>query len=151
LDAATTIYVADEGNNTIRKVTPAGVVTTIGGSAGVAGSADGTGSAALFDSLFGIAVDSYTNLYVADYDNNTIRKGIPTGSLQVTRLLAPRRGAGQFSFGLASQSNLLVNIECSSNLCSWVWFGSCVLENGTNVFLGSAQLAPRQFYRGRVP
>jgi streptogramin lyase len=151
LDAATNLYVADAGNDTLRKVTPAGVVTTIGGLAGVAGSADGTGSAARFDSLYGVAVDASTNLYVADYNNNTIRKGIPTGSLQVTRLLAPKRSAGQFSFSLTGQSNLAVNIEASSNLTSWVTLGSCVLENGTNFFLGLAQLAPGQFYRCRVP
>ena len=54
-------------NYTIRKVTPAGVVTTLAGSAGSSGSADGTGSAARFYYPIGVAVDSAGNVYVADY------------------------------------------------------------------------------------
>jgi hypothetical protein len=70
----TNLYVADTGNNTIRKVViSTGVVTTLAGSAGVPGSADGTGTAATFNLPFGVTSDG-TNLYVADTGNNTIRK-----------------------------------------------------------------------------
>src|SRR5438094_128796 len=74
VDSAGVVYVADQGNSTIRKITPAGVVTTIAGAAGVFGSADGSGSAASFNSPGGIAVDSSGNLCVADTGNETIRK-----------------------------------------------------------------------------
>ena len=67
VDGAGNVYVADAGNHTIRKVTPAGVVTTLAGLAGSHGSADGTGSAARFYYPTGVAVDGAGNVYVADY------------------------------------------------------------------------------------
>src|SRR5438477_45604 len=74
VDSAGNVYVADTGNNEIRKVTPAGAVTTLAGLAGNAGSTDGTGSAARFAAPNGVAVDSGGNVYVADTGNYTIRK-----------------------------------------------------------------------------
>ena len=80
IDSAGNLYVADTASNsTIRKVTAAGVVTTLAGTAGVLGSADGTGAAARFNGPSGVAVDSADNIYVADSGNNTIRKITPTG------------------------------------------------------------------------
>jgi streptogramin lyase len=78
VDSAGNVYVADTHNDTIRKVTPTGVVTTLAGLAGSAGSADGAGSAAHFFFPQGISVDSAGNVYVADSGNNTIRKGVFT-------------------------------------------------------------------------
>ncbi|HKR67053.1 MAG TPA: Ig-like domain repeat protein [Thermoanaerobaculia bacterium] len=77
VDGRGDLYVTDNGNHTIRKVTPDGVVTTIGGVRGQAGSADGTGSAARFNRPYGVRVDSAGNLYVADLEHATIRKGVP--------------------------------------------------------------------------
>src|SRR5258708_4857856 len=65
-DSSGNVYVADAVNQTIRKITPAGVVTTLAGLAGITGSADGTGSAARFFYPFGVATDSAGNVYVAD-------------------------------------------------------------------------------------
>jgi hypothetical protein len=76
VDSAGNVYVADTDNSTIRRITPAGVVTTLGGSPGVLGSADGVGSAARFSSPTGVAVDSAGNLYVGDLSNDRISKGI---------------------------------------------------------------------------
>jgi hypothetical protein len=73
LDIESPVYVADSANDTIRKITPAGIVTTLAGSPGPPGSADGTGSAARFYSPGGVAVDDAGNVYVADTGNNTIR------------------------------------------------------------------------------
>lgn len=70
----TNLYVADYGNETIRKIVIAtGVVTTLAGTAGTAGSTDGTGAAALFSGPAGITTDG-ANLYVGEQNSNIIRK-----------------------------------------------------------------------------
>ena len=79
VDSAGNVYVADYASSTIRKVTPAGVVTTLAGLAGFNASNDGTGNAARFYYPYGVAVDNSGNIYVGDYANNTIRKVTPAG------------------------------------------------------------------------
>jgi hypothetical protein len=91
VDAAGTVYVADQNNHTIRKITPAGVVSTLAGTAGPYGSADGTGAAARFNYPTGVAVDAAGVVYVADESNNTIRKITPAG---VVSTLAGTSGIG---------------------------------------------------------
>jgi sugar lactone lactonase YvrE len=81
IDAAGNVYVVDRTNNTIRRITPAGVVTTLAGKAGVTGNADGTGSAASFDNPTDVAIDSTGNLYVPDALNSTIRRITPGGAV----------------------------------------------------------------------
>jgi sugar lactone lactonase YvrE len=79
VDGDGNVYVADTDNDVVRKITPGGVVTTLAGDPGKAGAADGTGAAAQFSGLRGIAVDSAGNVYVADSDNNLIRKVTQAG------------------------------------------------------------------------
>jgi len=74
VDTAGNVYVADVINNSIRKITASGIVTTLAGTTGTAGFADGTSTAAQFNYPFDVAVDGAGNVYVADSNNNRIRK-----------------------------------------------------------------------------
>ncbi len=78
VDSEGNVYVADLDNHRIRKITPAGVVSTLAGT-GTEGFADGTTTTAQFNGPTGVAVDSSGNVFVADSDNHRIRKIESTG------------------------------------------------------------------------
>jgi DNA-binding beta-propeller fold protein YncE len=101
----TTLYVSDYGNNTIRKIVlSTGAVTTIAGSAGLAGTTDATGSAARFNGPSGITVaPDGTTLYVTDFNNNSIRQiVIATGT--VTTLAGSTAGIAGSADGTGTAS-----------------------------------------------
>lgn len=102
LDASGNIYVTDYENHTIRKITAAGVVTTLAGGAGIEGFVNGQGTAARFKSLQGLAVDSAGNIYVGDAGNRAIRKITASGlvtTLASGELLGEVRGVAVDSSG----------------------------------------------------
>ncbi|MBI2948176.1 MAG: SBBP repeat-containing protein [Verrucomicrobia bacterium] len=124
VDTSGNVYVADTWNHTIRKITPAGTVTTFAGTAGRAGNADGTGTAATFYFPQGIAADRVGNLYVADNGNHTIRKIMPTGAVTTLAGLAGSSdradGTGRAArfyapFGIAVDSSGHVYVGDSGN------------------------------------
>lgn len=86
------VYIADSGNRVIRKISPEGMVTTLAGTAGVSGHADGVGAAASFKSPRGIAVDASGYVYVADAYSNTIRKISPAGVVTTLAGIAGMEG-----------------------------------------------------------
>ncbi len=77
-DGAGNVYASDS-NHTIRKITPAGVVSTLAGKADFAGYTDGVGSEARFFYPNGITADGAGNVYVADTSNQIVRKITPSG------------------------------------------------------------------------
>jgi sugar lactone lactonase YvrE len=80
VDGDGTVYVADSDNNRVRKIAPNGMVATLAGS-GTAGYADGQGGSASFNRPLGVAVDGSGNVYVADANNNRIRKITANGTV----------------------------------------------------------------------
>ena len=151
VDNASNVYVADTYNYTIRKVTPAGVVTTLAGQPGWFGTNDGTGNAARFYLPSGVAVDGSGKVYVADQYNYTIRKGNPAF---VILTAAPAFGfsGGHFGFDLMGPAGQMVVVEISTNLANW-------LPAWTNTFgLGALPFSdeqsgpyPQRFYRAHSP
>ena len=117
IDLAGDCYVADCGNNTIRKITPAGVVTTVAGSPGQSGSIDDTNNAARFNSPQGLAVDNTGNIYVTDSFNNTIRKLTPAGVVTTMAGTAGQAGTADGT-GAAARFNWPTGVaaDTSGNL-----------------------------------
>ena len=145
VDSADNVYVADTYNNTIRKITPARVVTTLGGMPDNIGTANGTGSAARFSNPAGLAVDGDGNLYVADFYFNTIRKGLPAPMILNAGFIG-----GQFGFNLTGPPGHLVTVQASTDLVSWlpIWTNTFA---GTLNFSDLASVASsNRFYRAHV-
>jgi streptogramin lyase len=103
LDASGNFYVGDRINHAIRKITPAGAVTTLAGN-GTPGNVNGTGNAAQFNEPLGITVDAAGNVYVADYINGALKKVTPAGVV-TTLMLIPN------IFGVAADAS--GNIYCA--------------------------------------
>lgn len=97
IDGSGNLFVADYSNNLIRKITPAGVVSTLAGGGGAtsAGYTDGIGTSALFSGCTRMAIDGSGNLYVSDYFNHLIRKITNTG---VVTTFAGGRGSNLSGF-----------------------------------------------------
>ncbi|NIA00843.1 gluconolaconase [Massilia sp. CCM 8734] len=96
IDGAGNLYVADTGNNAIRKITPQGVVSTLAGG-GVAGYLDGKADVAIFNGPVGVAVDKAGVVYVADTYNDRIRAIAPDGMVTTLAGGAPGYVDGPFA------------------------------------------------------
>lgn len=119
VDSSGNLFITDAANNSIRKITQAGVVTTVAGTPPNAGSADGTGVGVTFDQPLGIAVDSSGNIYVADSQNDMIRKIVPGTTVTVSTLAgeADSQGSADGKGPLARFKNPRgVAIDSSGNL-----------------------------------
>ncbi|HEX4084043.1 MAG TPA: protease pro-enzyme activation domain-containing protein, partial [Chthoniobacteraceae bacterium] len=93
IDGSNNIYIADallpgggsigSGNDLVRKLSPAGVVSTLAGEVGISGSDDGTGAGAQFYGLQGLAVSGSGAVLIADTHNGTIREGAPNATVVI--------------------------------------------------------------------
>jgi sugar lactone lactonase YvrE len=97
VDGAANVYVADTSNQTIRKITSDGLVTTVAGLPGNAGSIDGPGPAARFAIPAGLTVDRAGNVYVADFGNYSIRKITPEAVVSTVTAKSATRNETQTS------------------------------------------------------
>jgi sugar lactone lactonase YvrE len=146
-DSSGNVYVAEIANSTIRQITPGGVVTTLAGLAGSVGSADGTGSAALFHYPHGVATDSSGNVYVADDGNYTIRKGF-LPQPQLTILLS---GVPPSGIVLTWPTNAVgFTLQCTTNLASpvvWSTNSPAPVVIGDQNVVTNPITGPQQFFR----
>ena len=147
IDGSGNIYVADANNYDVRLVSPAGVVTTLAGKPSVylGGSADGTGANARFFYDQGIAVDAAGDVYVADTNNDTLRKGVASGAPSIG---TPPRTQ---SIGVGNVVTFTVAASSATQL-SYQWsFNGKPISGATSSDLhdaGGAALGPGALFRG---
>ncbi|HEX7829870.1 MAG TPA: NHL repeat-containing protein [Thermoanaerobaculia bacterium] len=122
-------YVSDHGNDTIRKVTPDGRVTTVAGNPVASGDEDGPGTNALFDAPWGLAVDASGNVYVADHGNQKIRKITPAA------VVSTFSGDGFTGSGNGAIATARFNRPS----------GVAVMPDGTTIVIGDAENAALRF------
>jgi sugar lactone lactonase YvrE len=108
LDTAGNLYIGDSGNNRVRKVSSAGVITTIAGNGNGIYSGEGGPAAAAGLSVYGVAVDSVGNVYVADTGNEAIRKVSSAG------VITTAAGIGLAGYG--GDGGLAINAELNNPL-----------------------------------
>lgn len=113
------VYVSDTGNHTIREIALDGEVSTLAGSPGQTGSADGSGSTARFNEPAGIALGHDGDLYVADRGNGTVRVVTPTGDVSTLAGLAGAFGHADGA-GSAARFSRFNGIDVDSDGNIWV-------------------------------
>jgi len=147
VDRVGNIYVADRYNYAIRKVTPNGVVTTLAGTSGQIGGADGIGGAAQFNEPIGVALDSAGNLVVADAGNNRITKGTPV----IGYLSSVATTAGFFETTLSSlPPGAVIVLEASANLLDWFPIQTNTTSGATLLIRRPIKAAAGEFFRAVV-
>lgn len=150
VDVEGTVYVADSGNHTLRKVTAAGVVTTLAGSAGQAGAVDGSGATARFRSPAGIAVDTGLNVYVSDRDNHLLRKVTPAGEVSTLAGVAGASGVvqGALPGGLNLPAGMTIGMDGALYVSSENAVLKVTLPAPAPVFHVALQAADTSIYLG---
>ena len=146
------VFVADQSNNSIRKMTPAAsdwTVSTLAGQPQRPGSTDATGTNALFKKPWGVAVDSAGDLFVADYANSTIRKGtFPSSSLPALQILVLNNQV-VLSWPGSASNYVLESSAALSQTIGWLPVTNNVFIAQGNLVYTNSMDAASAFYRLR--
>jgi hypothetical protein len=147
------LYVADYGNNTIRRLAPAGTswtVFTVAGLAGSSGSMDGVGVKVRLNGPFGIAVDNNTNVYVSDANNDTIRGAVLpfTPSSSIVRL-EKQDTLNAFALTWSAVAGNTYQVQYKTNLtqAAWINLTTITASNWTGAASVQVGAEPQRFYR----
>ncbi len=156
-DAAGNLYIADSGNNRIRRVTAAGIISTIAGNGTPGFSGDGgAATAAQLNYPWGLGVDSAGNVYIADSGNNRIRRVTAAGIISTIAGNGTLGFSGDGGSATAAQLNFPwgVGVDSAGNVYIADTYNhrvrkitaatgviSTVAGNGTQGFSGDGDLA----------
>jgi serine/threonine-protein kinase len=159
VDSLGNVYVADAGNNLIRKITSGGFVTTLAGS-GVQGFSNGDGENASFNFPSGVAVDDSGNVYVADLGNNLIRKiTISNSSIESSITLVrsvsemklfPIPATNQLTLGFTLENESEVKLELINTSGNLVSSTNSYYGLGYHELTISVQLLPAGLYVANI-
>ncbi|NDG70933.1 MAG: hypothetical protein EBY32_06420, partial [Proteobacteria bacterium] len=137
VDNSGNVYVADEGNNKIRKILPNGAVSTLAGS-GAASFNDGNGTTAGFNRPFGVAVDLQENVYVADTGNFKIRKVSPAGN--VVTIAGDGYSSGSYALSMDSVvGSFGRSVDGLASSASFYSPNSIALDKNGNIFVNDSK------------
>ncbi len=120
-DGAGNMFIADRNNNRIRKVTTAGIINTYvgNGTAGATGDG-GQATSAELSGPFGIGLDSYENLYIADAGNNKVRRVNSTGVISTIAGTGTAGYSGDGGYATAAEldfpAEISLGIDGNDNL-----------------------------------
>jgi sugar lactone lactonase YvrE len=145
-DASGNLYVADQSNDTIRKLSLSGSVwqvSTIGGEPLQPGSANGFGQTSRFKHPWGITADLNGNLFLTDYGNQTIREAVFMPRLQL-RVVA---GKPALSWPIAAANYQVQTRDSLGTAAAWTVLTGAPVTNGQLLILTVNPSAPNNFYR----
>ena len=154
VDASETLYVTDQFNSTIRKITPSGsswVVSTVGGLGLAPGTNDGVGATARFYRPSGIALDRAGNLFVVDSANNTIRKGTLSSAASPALQILLVANQMVLSWPVTASNFVLETTATIGSEASWSTLPNSVAVAGDNYFLTNDVGPAPAFFRLRSP
>lgn len=138
------VYVADTQNQLIRKISPGGVVKTLAGMRDATGLANERGSVARFNNPTGIAVGVDDTIYVADLNNNVIRKGTPLQQQSISFPAIPGKIFGDPPFGLSSTASSGLPVTFS------IVSGPATLSGSTITITGAGTVVVRASQVGNM-